>query len=133
MKIKDITDKQAEEILKLTWIPMPGVHTKKQIESHWNYYDTEFKYQPYDISMYEDAVELFLIYFRTKAIKNGNVKLRIIIGTNLDIEFSYYDKEIANVISLPKRNQYWVYKKFREWGLYPDEAEKREEEINKLV
>lgn len=94
--------------------------------------------QEYDGTMYEDAKESIIIEFN--ADYNGTIRnWRIEISINLDCsfymltEYDGSDTYMPHWKSLHTFNQYETQKKFRDWGIYPNKAEEREEEIKKLL
>jgi len=107
MGIKDLTEEQGLEIAKLLY-PSPKLIT-----------DYKFYYQPYDASMYEDAVELVRIRFKAPVFGySPNYQLMGIIYKSLDVYFYYWNGKVNGY--LPNRNQYKVQEKFKEWGIEPD-------------
>jgi hypothetical protein len=56
------------------------------------------------------------------------------IDSKLNCWFSYIPKTgSGGRASLPTYNQYFLQKKFREWGIYPNIVEQREGEIDKIL
>tara|TARA_R110000772_G_scaffold43995_6_gene101266 strand:- start:448 stop:816 length:369 start_codon:yes stop_codon:yes gene_type:complete len=122
MLLKDLTKEQAIEITKLVF-PFPN-----DIKS-----DISFHYQEYDTTMWEDASETILLTFTCLVNLQDEVILRVFIFSDLSMEVSYIKDAEMIVESLPIRNAYFIYKKFREWSIYPNIVEQREGEIEKLV
>tara|TARA_R110000772_G_scaffold20466_2_gene56738 strand:+ start:53979 stop:54353 length:375 start_codon:yes stop_codon:yes gene_type:complete len=124
MFLKDLTEEQSIEILNLVF-PFPD-----NIKS-----DILFKYQEYDASMYEDSCELIILTFNCTIHTDEEILLRVFIFEDLSMEVSYADESGNDMVieSLPIRNPYFIYKKFREWSIYPNIIEQRESEIEKLL
>lgn len=77
-----------------------------------------------------------------KNINIDNRLFNIIIYENLYITFEYVCDETTRVIdneiyskgiSIPMRNLYEVYKKIREWEIYPNKVEQRDSIIENLI
>ena len=103
MKLKDLTKEQAIEIAKLVY-GFPDY-----IKS-----DFEVKYQPYDVTMYEDAREVMSIFFDAITFGDNVDKIMIEICPSLNC-WAYYCRDMA--YSLPTRNQKLTQEKFKEWNL----------------
>ena len=122
MLLKDLTKEQGIEITNLAY-PFPDT-----IKS-----DISFNYQGYDPTMWEDACELITLVFNCLKNNYEEITLRVFIFTDLTMEVSYYDVDGFSVETLPIRNAYFIYKKFREWGIYPNIIEQRDVEIDKIL
>jgi hypothetical protein len=103
MKLEDITKEQAFEIVRL-------MHDN--ISS-----GMDFKYYPYDESMYEDAKEFVLVTFKGIVFADKVYDMRVNILPSLDCFLEYVDNN--KCYTLPTRNQYQIQKNFVEWGFKP--------------
>lgn len=124
MLLKDLTEDQCIEIAKIVYSHDIGIKS-----------DFNVVYQRYDWRMYENARELQKIFF--KAVIFGESIYPVIVEIDADLDcWIYYIKPkdgTDHSHTLPTQNQYYVQKKFREWGIYPDLMEQREGEIDKVL
>ena len=105
--IKDLTEKQAIEIVKLIY-PHPD----------WVKSDYKFKYQPFDPTWYEDAKEYVRVSFRGITFGDTVDNLILEINSNLNCSLYYSRKDGLHGGGCP--NQHQIHKKFIEWDIEPN-------------
>lgn len=109
-KIKDITKEEAITIAKLAY------GFEKYIKGK-----LKFKYQPYDESWYNDSREYISIEFNACLMADKYTTIIVEILPNLNVLIDYICPLKNKRKSFPLRNQYQIQKKFKEWGIVPDE------------